>query len=42
MLMGAGLAGNLPMDWSEVDRLAALPGFKFSRDRRLQGRGGQK
>ncbi|HEV3270627.1 MAG TPA: hypothetical protein VGZ93_00430 [Candidatus Methylacidiphilales bacterium] len=29
MLMVQALAGNLPLDWNEVDRLAALPGFKI-------------
>jgi hypothetical protein len=28
MLMIQALAGNLVIDWEEVDRLAALPGFK--------------
>ena len=29
-LMVQALAGNLPLDWNEVDRLAVLPGFKVS------------
>jgi hypothetical protein len=29
ILMIQALAGNLPLDWNEVDRLAALPGFKI-------------
>jgi hypothetical protein len=29
MLMVQALEGNLPLDWNEVDRLAALPGFKI-------------
>ena len=28
ILMTQALAGHLPLDWNEVDRLAALPGFK--------------
>jgi hypothetical protein len=28
-LMIQALAGNLPLDWTEVDRLAALPGFRI-------------
>lgn len=28
ILITQALAGHLPLDWNEVDRLAALPGFK--------------
>jgi hypothetical protein len=28
-LMMQALKGNVPIDWAEVDRIAALPGFKI-------------
>jgi hypothetical protein len=32
ILLVQALSGNLPMDWNEVDRLAALPGFKIEKE----------